>query len=134
MYGLRAFLACTALVGSLSGCSSFNPISAILPSPSTEVAAQLGKDNTQNKAVLQNNQKLAVEQKDARAANNTTASGFQSAEWQADSIKIQQVNQQPIGILYLLLLIAGWVLPDPVSIFNVFKKTITRRRVKGAKE
>lgn len=110
----------------LSACSALNPISALTPKPTFDVTAQMGAENTQNRSLVDLRQVSQVEQPGAQSANSSQAPSVQSADWSAQTIMVHQNNEQPIGFLYLLLLIAGWILPDPISLLRSLKCKLLR--------
>lgn len=93
----------------LAGCSALNPISLLAPDPSLELGVQVGKENESTKGVI--NTKVETEV-------TTATTGFTTSDWNAQTILVQQSQEQPLGLLYLSLLIAGWVLPDPLSLWQ----------------
>lgn len=132
-------LAVCSLLAVLGACSA-PVLNALAPKPSVEVAAQVGKENTQNKSVIGttldnkqvSSQEFKVDQSKAKVAKSTSISAaetkLQSADWSAQNITVYQNNQQTIGIIYLLLLVLGWVLPDPISLYKGIKATLRARR------
>lgn len=110
----------------LSACSALNPISALKPTPTFDVTAQVGAENTQNRSLVDLRQESQVDQSGVQRANSSQAPSVQSADWSAQTIMVHQNNEQPIGLLYLLLLIAGWILPDPISLLRSLKCKLLR--------
>lgn len=125
----------TAISLTLSACSALNPISALTPKPTFDITSQMGAENNQNKSLVDLRQVSEVDQSGAQRANSSQAPSVQSADWSAQTIMVHQNNEQPIGFLYLLLLIAGWILPDPISLLRSLKCKLLRwKRRKRSEE
>jgi len=132
---LLSRLVVVAVLGlTLQACSALNPTSAVKalkPDPTFDIQTQVGRENTQNRSLVDVRSSTSVDQSGVQNANSSEASGVQSADWSAHTIMVNQSNEQPIGFLYLFLLIAGWILPDPISVYRSIKckiKRIRRRR------
>jgi hypothetical protein len=94
------------LIGNSSGCSMIpSPLDLLTPDkPSIELNANVGKNVEQDKSVIKIESGQTTKQ-EAEAISNDTA-------YNADTI--QQVTEHiPPWILGLLILFAGWVIPDP---------------------
>lgn len=111
-----AVTAALLAVSSLAGCSTLNPLSLLTDTPS--ITAQVGKENESNDGLV--NSKI-----DSKVQQSET--GFTASGWNAQTITVQQTKEQPLGLLYLTLLIAGWVLPDPVSMLNGLMNWLRRK-------
>ena len=98
---------------SLSGCSTWGMVSGLFGDDSgTEVNtnAQIGKENTQNTAVVQTN--AGDDAQLADQANKVTGT--------------QIINEElPPWVLILIALLAGWAIPSPMEmalgIVNFFR-------------
>ena len=128
MTKIKRLMIALAISLTLSACSALNPISAFTPKPSFDINTQLGKENTQNRSILDARKVEEVNLSGAQRTNLSKAAGIQSADWSAQAITVNQTNQSPIGFLYLSLLIAGWVLPDPVHCFRWVQSKLRRKK------
>lgn len=130
-------LVLTVISLTLSACSALNPVNAVnalKPDPTFDIQTQVGRENTQNRSLVDFRPSTSVDQSGVQNANSSSASGVQSADWSAHTITVHQNNEQPIGWFYLFLLIAGWVLPDPISAYRSIKCKITRMRRRRNKD
>ena len=108
----------------LSGCSTMGMIGGLFGDDSgTEVNtnAQVGKENTQNNAVVQ---------------ANTEASGEAQVADQANKVQGTQIinSDLPPWVLLMIALLAGWAIPAPMQmamgIVNFFRIIIGKRPIK----
>ena len=93
----------------LSSCSITDVASTLLPStnkPSIEANVAIGKTNVQDKALVgikgEDNRQIADD------IVNTTNT----------STKAETINNSNISLIYLVLLILGWLLPSPSEIWR----------------
>jgi hypothetical protein len=94
------------LIGTSSGCSMIpSPLDLLTPDkPSIELNANVGKNVEQDKSVIKIESGQTTKQEAETISNDTS--------YKAETV--QQITEHiPPWILGLLILFAGWVIPDP---------------------
>lgn len=108
----------------LSGCSTMDLVGGLFSDDGgTDVNtnAQIGKENTQNNAVVQ---------------ANTEASGEAQVADQANKVEGTQIinSELPPWILIMIALLAGWAIPSPMEmalgIVNFFRIIFGKKPIK----
>ena len=108
----------------LSGCSTMDLVGGLFSDDGgTDVNtnAQIGKENTQNNAVVQ---------------ANTEASGEAQVADQANKVEGTQIinSDLPPWVLLMIALLAGWAIPAPMQmamgIVNFFRIIVGKRPIK----
>ena len=106
----------------LQGCSALGLVKAVLPGNSgTSVNAntQVGKENTQQAVVNQENTKIEADNVNVTKKDNDSS---------ITSEKVDNLvqNNTNVPMWYLLLLVLGWLLPSPQEIWAGFVNSIER--------
>ena len=100
----------------LPGCSALKWLKG---GSGVNANAQVGKENTQQAVVNQENTKIEGENVNVQQKETDTSISTNNVE------KLVQ-NNTNVPIWYLLLLVVGWLLPSPQEIWAGFVKSLER--------
>jgi len=100
----------------LPGCSALKLLKG---GSGVNANAQVGKENTQQAVVNQENTKIEGENVNVQQKETDTSISTKNVE------KLVQ-NNTNVPIWYLLLLVVGWLLPSPQEIWAGFVKSLER--------
>ena len=111
---LTILLICAICI--LPGCSALKLLKG---GSGVNANAQVGKENTQQAVVNQENTKIEGENVNVQQKETDTSISTKNVE------KLVQ-NNTNVSIWYLLLLVVGWLLPSPQEIWAGFVKSLER--------
>ena len=115
MNKLLTILLICGIIG-LQGCSALKLLKG---GSGVNANAQVGKENTQQAVVNQENTKIEGENVNVQQKETDTSISTKNVE------KLVQ-NNTNVPIWYLLLLVVGWLLPSPQEIWAGFVKSLER--------
>ena len=115
MNKLLTILLICGIIG-LQGCSA---LKLLRGGSGVNANAQVGKENTQQAVVNQENTKIEGENVNVQQKETDTSISTKNVE------KLVQ-NNTNVPIWYLLLLVVGWLLPSPQEIWAGFVKSLER--------
>ena len=115
MNKLLTILLICGIIG-LQGCSA---LKLLRGGSGVNANAQVGKENTQQAVVNQENTKIEGENVNVQQKETDTSISTNNVE------KLVQ-NNTNVPIWYLLLLVVGWLLPSPQEIWAGFVKSLER--------
>jgi len=115
MNKLLTILLICGIIG-LQGCSA---LKLLRGGSGVNANAQVGKENTQQAVVNQENTKIEGENVNVQQKETDTSISTKNVE------QLVQ-NNTNVPIWYLLLLVVGWLLPSPQEIWAGFVKSLER--------
>ena len=115
MNKLLTILLICGIIG-LQGCSA---LKLLRGGSGVNANAQIGKENTQQAVVNQENTKIEGENVNVQQKETDTSISTKNVE------QLVQ-NNTNVPIWYLLLLVVGWLLPSPQEIWAGFVKSLER--------